>query len=239
VAAAEARPRLKVWNATPSALRLCTDKLALARHLDEHAIPTISTVLETWSVPPIEPCVLKPRDGAGSWLVRRVDHAADWCRVRDEFATTAPQATPLRQPSIRGRALSIAGWFGEGFVDWLPVGEQRLSDDGCFQYQGGCLPAEITSEEAAAVRSLVEATAKTIPGLRGYIGFDVLQPTGDRLRPLLVEINPRFTTSYVGYRRLFETSPLSRWLTGAVASPSLRQAIEFNADGQIRGVVGP
>ena len=54
-----------------------------------------------------------------------------------------------------------------------------------------------------------------------------------------VEINPRFTTSYVGYRRLFETSPLSRWLTGAVASPSLRQAIEFNADGQIRGVVGP
>jgi tyramine---L-glutamate ligase len=238
VTAAEGRPQLKVWNASSSAIRLTTDKFALAQHLTANAIPTLSTTVEIWDEPPTEPCVIKPRDGAGSWLVRCIDEVSTWQRVRDEFATTAPQTTPLRQPFVRGRALSVAAWFGEGFVDWLPVGEQRLSDDGRFQYQGGRLPAALTPVEASAVLTLAQAAAATIPGLRGYIGFDVLQPMDQPLRPLLVEINPRFTTSYVGYRRLLGECLLSRWLTGRMESAATMRMVEFDASGRIRDEAG-
>lgn len=238
VTAAETRPGLTVWNATPAAIWLGTDKLVLAQHLTDHPIPILPTVLETWTAPPIEPCVIKPSDGAGSWLVRCVEDDAQWRLVRDEYAATAPQTVPLRQPFVRGRALSVAAWFGNGFVDWLPVGEQRLSDDGRFRYRGGRLPAAITPEEAVAVRSLAQAAAATIPGLRGYIGFDVLQPADDPLRPVLVEINPRFTTSYVGYRRLFDENLLQRWLTGRTEPVTSTRVIEFDPFGQVREVVG-
>jgi len=218
VTSAQQRPALRLWNATPSAIHLCTDKLELARHLTAHGIATLPTDLETWTAPPISRCVIKPRDGAGSWLVRRVDDAADWRRVRTEYAASAATTIALRQPFVPGRALSIAAWFGDDFVDWLPIGEQRLSDDGRFRYLGGRLPAELTADEAAAVLFLVQSAAATIPGLRGYIGFDVLQPADNPLRPLLVEINPRFTTSYVGYRRLIAENLLERWLTISCAT---------------------
>uniref|UniRef100_A0A7C2K2L1 ATP-grasp domain-containing protein n=1 Tax=Schlesneria paludicola TaxID=360056 RepID=A0A7C2K2L1_9PLAN len=210
VAEAGQRRSLHVLNAEPAAIRLCADKLELARHLQAHDLPTIPTVAETWSAPPTFPCVLKPRDGAGSWLVRRVDGEAEWRRWRRDYA--AGNTEPLRQPYVAGRALSVAGWFGDGVVDWLPVGEQRLSKDGGFRYLGGRLPAELSDADAAAVLRLAQSAAATIPGLRGYIGFDILWPAGSSGPPLLVEINPRFTTSYVGYRALIKDNLMERWL---------------------------
>lgn len=223
---------LQVWNATSAAIRLATDKLQLAEHLLAHGIPTLPTAIETWTEAPTEPCVIKPRDGAGSWLVRRVDDEAAWGRVRDEYAET--QTTPLRQPFVRSRAVSIAGWFGPHGVDWLPVAEQRLSDDGAFRYLGGRIPAAVSTDEVLAVRELVTRATATLPGLFGYIGFDVLLPTDAPGRPLLVEINPRFTTSYVGYRRWAGVNLLERWLFGRI-SPVLEpgRAVVFAADGRI------
>jgi predicted ATP-grasp superfamily ATP-dependent carboligase len=50
-----------------------------------------------------------------------------------------------------------------------------------------------------------------IPGLAGYVGIDLLLPDGGD--PLIVEINPRLTTSYVGYRRIYSTPIPQRWLS--------------------------
>jgi predicted ATP-grasp superfamily ATP-dependent carboligase len=64
-----------------------------------------------------------------------------------------------------------------------------------------------------APQRLVRRAAACIPGLRGYVGFDVLIPDAAPNRPLLVEVNPRLTTSYVGYRALAEQN-LAEWLLG-------------------------
>jgi tyramine---L-glutamate ligase len=233
VSAAAPRPRLRLLNCDPAAIRLCTDKLALSAHLGEHGIPAIPTTPETWTDPPQWPCVLKPRDGAGSWLVRRVDDATAWRRLRGEFAAVDTQ--PLRQPFVPGRALSVAAWFCDGGVDWLPIAEQRLSDDGRFRYFGGRVPADLTDAEQTAVMRLVQTAAATIPGLFGYVGFDVLQPTDAPREPLLVEINPRFTTSYVGYRRLFKGNLFARWLMGTNRTSSPLAPV-FGREGRGEGM---
>jgi predicted ATP-grasp superfamily ATP-dependent carboligase len=68
-------------------------------------------------------------------------------------------------------------------------------------YRGGRLP--LNPELHAAAADLAGRAVEAVPGLRGYVGVDLLllnHPPG-RIG-LVIEINPRLTTSYVGLRRL-------------------------------------
>ncbi len=226
-------------NASPTAIRLCTDKLALADHLQKHGIPTVATIAETWQSPP--PLgrgvyVVKPRDGAGSHLVRRINNRLDWTAACIEFSETQPQPAAIRQPYIAGQSLSIAGWFDAHGVRWFPVAEQRLSSDERFTYLGGVIPANIATTAQAAIQKLAADAAATIPGLRSYIGFDVVVPVASPAQPVLVEINPRLTTSSIGIRRLCADNWLARLLTEP--THPLRwhtdRRIHFTATGDVR-----
>jgi len=44
------------------------------------------------------------------------------------------------------------------------------------------------------------------------VGFDILLPDDSPHEPLLVEINPRLTTSYTGYRRLTQDNLAERMM---------------------------
>ncbi|MDX1969424.1 MAG: ATP-grasp domain-containing protein [Planctomycetaceae bacterium] len=226
------------WNCSLAAIGLCSDKLRLAEHLQRCGVATIPTEIEAWIRPPAPddyPCVIKPRDGAGSFLVRRVTADVDWREVRDEYAAHGnPPA--IRQPCIVGGALSIAGWCRGDRVQWFPVAEQHLSTDGRFEYRGGRIPADMPDPVVDAVRALAQKTVASIPGLRGYIGCDILRPEKSPLTPLLVEVNPRFTTSYVGYRHWWARSPWQDWLSEADATLLPRGEIgrvHFRADGTV------
>jgi hypothetical protein len=52
---------------------------------------------------------------------------------------------------------------------------------------------------------VASAACRTIPGLRGFVGVDLLldEETGT---VTVVEINPRLTTSYLGYRQLAQST---------------------------------
>lgn len=231
-------PGVVSCNATPEAIRLCSDKLALSRHLSRHGIITLPTEEETWQTPPRFDrgfFVVKPRDGVGSHLVRRIDSLTDWQRAREEFLTTGVSSA-IRQPFIDGQAISIAAWLHQHSVTWFPVAEQRLSTDGSFTYLGGRLPAEIDPADGAAVRQLAADAAATIPGLFGYIGFDILLPVASPTQPVLVEINPRLTTSVIGLRRLSQ----GNWLTVMLETPPQwheDRHIEFTATGDVREIL--
>jgi predicted ATP-grasp superfamily ATP-dependent carboligase len=76
-----------------------------------------------------------------------------------------------------------------------------LSTDGRFQYRGGQVP--IAPELVHRAQALAERAVRTVEGLRGYVGVDlVLGETADS--DAVIEINPRLTTSYVGLRALAE-----------------------------------
>ena len=221
------------WNCSVAAIELCGDKLRLANHLAAHGIPTLSTTLVDLDQPPDKlsfPVVLKPRDGAGSCLTFLVENCQHWEHAAQSFLDAGASYECLSQPYVKGRPLSVGvniSLDGHG-IECLPIGEQRLSTDGRFQYLGGIIPASISTKAQAAIQDLVLVTCRSIKGLAGYIGLDLLLADDDS--PVIVEINPRLTTSYLGYRQLYVEPIPMRWFSSAdrrPPTPCRTEPVEF------------
>ncbi|MCA9021743.1 MAG: ATP-grasp domain-containing protein, partial [Planctomycetaceae bacterium] len=75
-----------------------------------------------------------------------------------------------------------------------------------------------------------------LPGLAGYVGFDILLPDDTPNEPVLVEINPRLTTSYTGYRRLTQDNLAARIIDVQTAFPRIQwkqgESVRFQPDGR-------
>lgn len=223
-------------NCEPSTIRLCSDKWRLHQHLVAHDITTVPTrLLPLGETPPEFPCVVKPRDGAGSWLVRRVYDSASWQDATTDFAA-ADRTEFLCQPLIAGMACSVAAVFApDGRHELLPIAEQCLSDEGEFRYLGGRIPARLSHDSALAVQKLIASCLHTLSGCRGYVGCDVVIPHDRPAEPVLVEINPRLTTSYIGYQRLCRDNLMERLLSVRRRRASLHWhdgAVEFDPHGR-------
>lgn len=215
------------------AIALCTDKLALANHLSECGVSTIPT--KSWNASRSSeldltfPAVIKPRDGAGSQATYLVRDVADYRRLLPTLvAEPALQGNAIHQPYIPGEAVSVAVLIsadGSTAIP-LPVCRQHLTGDGRFHYLGGSVPADINSPEVIQ-RTALDA-CRHVPGLTGYAGVDLVIPESTPNQPLVVEINPRLTTSYLGYRRLTSNN-LGEWLLGSPTfSPNWKRGhVEF------------
>jgi predicted ATP-grasp superfamily ATP-dependent carboligase len=224
----------------PDAVWLTGDKLALAGHLRRRGIPTPSTAeaASAGAVPSVTfPAVCKPRFGAGAqatFLVRTAEELPEClARARQEAAGWEM----VLQPYLPGRAASVAVLAGPGGVQTLLPAEQHLSGDGRFRYLGGALP--LPPELCPRARQLAAAAVTAVPGLRGYVGVDlILDDAADGSRDGVIEINPRLTTSYVGLRRLARFN-LTAALLAAVRGQALADltwqpgGVRFRADGSI------
>lgn len=235
-------------NCLPEAISLCGDKLGLASHLTAHGIPTIPTRSAELQIEPWDrvesSCVLKPRDGAGSALTFYIPcrDTARWQHARHEFVAAGAGDRAIVQPWIAGQALSVAGLcYDSGDIELFPMACQHLELP-YFQYRGGSIPAGLSREAVAIIQDLVRTTCRIVPGLRGYVGFDLVLPDGEPATPVIVEINPRLTTSFVGYQQLCCNNLAARMLamSGGCGRQSPSQvcwkpgAIHFGADGTSR-----
>src|SRR5690606_33405771 len=77
----------------------------------------------------------------------------------------------------------------------------------------GRLPVLPADDQPA--RALVNRVGQANPGLAGYVGVDMILVDGDPQRPVIVEINPRLTTSYLGYARLYGPAFAARLLAAS------------------------
>ncbi len=188
------------------AIELCGDKLELARLLTARGIPTIPTQPFDATRPELAfpfPVVVKPRHGAGSTLTFRLDDSSQLRQACEEIRASGEEFEFIQQPFINGRSLAMSTIRNQP----LPLSEQVLSDDGRFHYLGtNLLPQQADSYLAVASRALLRDCETAIDGLNGYVGFDLIEPTEAPGKPLLVEINPRFTSSYLAYRAACETN---------------------------------
>lgn len=197
------------------AIQLCSDKLRLAEHFERHNLPIIATAELARFVKDLSfsfPIVVKPRDGAGShdtYLIRDAEELAE-LRHRRDSTLGAAESEAIVQPFVTGTALSVSAIVPRASAapHVFPVGEQLLSDDGRFRYRGGRLPARPRLPPHAT--ELIVAACRCIPGLCGYIGFDLVRTDDSRL--VFVEANPRLTTAYLGYRRLARENLAARML---------------------------
>jgi predicted ATP-grasp superfamily ATP-dependent carboligase len=125
---------------------------------------------------------------------------------------------------------------GDHLLPLVPA-RQHISEDGRFGYLGGEIP--LPEELATRAVDLARRAITGIPGLRGYIGVDLVlgaDPTG--AKDYAIEINPRLTTSYIGLRALAESNLAEAMLDMVQYKqlPELRwknEGVRFKADGEI------
>ncbi|MFN0198478.1 MAG: ATP-grasp domain-containing protein [Planctomycetaceae bacterium] len=209
----------RLFGPSSEAIHICGDKWETFQRLNAHHIPTIETRLFPDDSPigfSASGYVLKPRDGAGSQRMRFIHDSADLnCAYQ---SLTQGQTQPpeyLLQPFIEGTPLSCAALVAASDrADIFPLAKQIISRDGAFSYLGGEIPAELQLLDCVNEKwqELIRQACRFIPGLRGYVGFDLLIPDDDPENILLVEINPRLTTSYLGYRQLTTCNLAERML---------------------------
>ena len=174
------------------------------------------------------PAVVKPADGAGS---------QDTYFVRGPHDSPPAYAWRRRlERYVDGQPASVAMLCGPtGRVALTPC-KQRISDDGRFRYLGGELPLPAGLAERA--RTLAERALAALPPAAGYVGVDlVLGRAPDGSEDVVIEINPRLTTSYVGLRAAAKQN-LAEAMWRVVNGESLEvgfadRPIEFDPSGNV------
>jgi predicted ATP-grasp superfamily ATP-dependent carboligase len=204
----------RLLGPAPELVALAGDKQATAEHLAAAGIRVPAGIAcregPPWPHDFSYPAVWKPRDGAGSQGVRFLADAkgagpaqligeptCDFMIMKCEPSRTARDGR-LEQ-YCAGLPASIAVMCGPGGLTPLAPCRQLLSDDGRFSYLGGSLPLPAALLERATTLAL--EAAGDLPRPVGYLGFDlVLGERQDGSDDVVIEVNPRLTTSYIGLR---------------------------------------
>ena len=100
---------------------------------------------------------------------------------------------------VEGDALSLSLLCGEDSTELLSINRQhiRVGSQGEVAYQGVSIGAvQLDDPRGALLAAVATRVGQAIPGLRGFVGIDLVwHPT---LGPVVIEVNPRVTCSYVG-----------------------------------------
>lgn len=136
--------------------------------------------------------VTKPDDGAGAedTLVH-----ADWRSAQETMHRASPGM--IVQPWVEGEAWSLSLLCDGGRATLLSCNRQRIVEHhGALALAG--IDVNAILGDCTAEADLGTRIAAAIPGLRGYIGVDFIRSSAG---PVVLEINPRLTTSFCGLRR--------------------------------------
>ena len=140
----------------------------------------------------------------------------------------------LLQKFVRGTHASVSLVAdGRQRAVALAVNGQTIRGSHSFSYRGGETP--LRHRHAARAADLAVAACQAIPGLRGYVGVDVVLSEAGAV---VIEINPRLTTAYVGLRQVVEQNVAALIVdacAGALPRPlHPRRRVRFTAAGRVR-----
>ncbi len=213
-------------GARPPAIALTASKFATSLALRTAGVRAVPT----WrSRPPIV------QGGEGRWVVKP-DDGAGCCGARVVAGRRAAGAALaaagrgyVAQPWIDGQAMSLSVVGGAHGVRVLSVNRQQVDcRDGALELaalQVNCSPV---SPELAG---LAQSVASAIDGLHGYFGIDYVNGSDG---PVVIEINPRLTTSYAGLRRALDLNAAARVLEAAGIATPLAALAGSGAGRQVR-----
>lgn len=223
----------------PAAIRLASDKAGLPRRLARHGVPHPRTRVvrrgAAWSAAAREvgyPVVVKPARGAGCGGVSLARDARELGRGV-AMARRADGRGPLViQRYVPGIAASVSLLADGRDAVALCVNAQWLRAARPFAYRGGTTPFDHPLAGRAVQVAL--GACRALPGLRGYVGVDLVLTESEAV---VIEVNPRLTTSYLGVRSALEGNVASLALAacaGALpATPPARRRVRFTAAGRI------
>jgi predicted ATP-grasp superfamily ATP-dependent carboligase len=195
-----ARNRI-LLGSRPDAIQKCASKRRTAEVLARHRIPVVPAFEPQGHRASFAgPAVLKPADGAGC-VNTRVYRDLD--RARAAWQAAGRPANLVLQPFVNGEPASLSLLARAGDAVILSVNRQCVVQCGESLRFLGCHVNGLASWQTA-LAPLARSIAGALPGLWGYVGVDfILTAAG----PIVLEINPRLTTSYAGLRRAVGANP--------------------------------
>ncbi len=183
-----------------TSIAIAADKMATYFALEAAGIATIPTyTLENW---PKSHWIwlAKPNDGAGcsdTACFNNADDLQDWIEQNDKQLTHVIQAY---QP---GDSASISCVMKKGKAHVLSCNTQKIEiNNHMLSYKGGIVNG--MREHWQQFELVANQIAKALPDLAGYVGVDVIV---DNDEIIVVEINPRLTTSYIALREATGKNP--------------------------------
>ena len=192
-----------LYNSMPEGVELTASKYKTYQHLVGHQIPAIETVTVGEPIPDSgDGWILKPDDGVGG---ENCHYFSKRKALEEGIAALDSKDNYIVQPFTRGTPASLSLLCHQQYGKLIACNRQQF----VFHNSQGCLEGIIVnglSEHWALMEPVAEAIILAVPRLAGYVGVDlVLTESG----PLIVEINPRLTTSYVGLGRSLGMNPVA------------------------------
>ena len=151
------------------------------------------------------PLVFKPLDGVSCGGLSIVKDEKD---IEDAVKKVAKESTDelfIAQKLVKGKAVSVSV-ISTGDKT-LPVTLNRqfvtlASPNKQSGYYGGVVPFDHRLEKKAL--NAAERVVEAINGLKGYVGVDMILTEEE---PVIMEVNPRLTTSYIGLKKAVNFNP--------------------------------
>jgi tyramine---L-glutamate ligase len=182
----------RLLSSSASAVAKTADKMETFAILSAHHITTVpSHRLDKYPHFHEQGTVIKARDGAGC-------ENCFVCYNEDDFERLLVSLHHpehyLIQPFIKGIALSLSVLFKQGMGTVLSVNRQFISihENQRLKLTGCEVNCHV---EKTAFQTIVNQIAQAFPDLWGYVGIDLIKHDEQLL---VVEINPRLTSSYTG-----------------------------------------
>jgi len=201
----------RLLGSRPAAVRLAASKRATAERLAARGIAAVPTwpAAQAAELPDATASpgltrgwVAKPDDGAGAedtHYFRRLDDLVRWLD-----ACPAPNGFVV-QPYVPGTPASLSLLCRDGRARLLACNRQDVViEAGRFRYRGGTVGGLEARRPAFA--PIAAAVAAAIPGLWGHVGVDLVDGADG---PVVLDVNPRLTTSYVGLKAATGTNPVA------------------------------
>ncbi len=192
----------------PATSELCSDKYRCYQHLSLHSLATPPTYLASeWSHNVLSSAtgyIIKPRDGAGCVDTLYFPYASGlevWLATQSTALDTL-----IIQPYIEGHHISLNLLCSDDDCMVLAINEQHIKkkDDQLF-FSGSTVNGAgeniLTFPDASDIAKQVY---QAVPGLWGFIGIDLIV-TENAI--LIVDINPRLTSSYIGLANSLTHNP--------------------------------
>jgi predicted ATP-grasp superfamily ATP-dependent carboligase len=199
-----------------AAIRLAASKRATCAALDSAGIRTPLAFAPSHG----GPWIVKPDDGAGSMETRR--HGTRSAAEADLRGRRRAGRDAVMEPCIGGEPLSVSMIVGPVLARAVSFNRQHLHIDAAgWLHDLGVQAAALAPDDprAAALHALATRVAAALPGLRGYVGIDVVWNEG--AGPVVIEVNPRVTCAYAGLSAI-----LGRNLAAEILAAHARSGVE-------------
>ena len=198
------RKGVKILGSNSKAVKICSDKYKTYKLLRDK-VPIIKTdkiyfnqlntskeLDELFSSNSKK--IIKPADGVSCSGVYMVNSYKQLKRCAARIDTTLPYF--IMQNYIEGVSCSVSLLSNGKNAVSLSLNAQNIIKDNGFGYSGGYVPLNHRLSQKA--RDIAEKTVESIPGIKGYVGVDLI--LNDKVH--VVEVNSRITTPYIALKKI-------------------------------------